>query len=516
MAALFSADERDYYWWRCTELSCPVRGGAPAYVPLLKVHLKVLFEKANATIEASEIAPALKVDCRKKLSSIFRDKTVTLTSLNVKSLQCAALFTEILEMQGKVPDPNFTEYRGGPDPKVIYKEAKRDPRGFYTFEGCKAFIIASRAYDDLIIDEETGGAVCCPNLRNKIVCVLLGELTVEEIVRTYADHIYICGLTFDKAYADGFLYTPLEFLHHDVVHASNRRSGRGTASDIGYRRLKTFVNYLDTPNDLTPEQSKACWFMLFMLTHEVGSEYLMDSARLSQIVGEGYAYNWILERWKNPNDLGGLLMWYLGIDEGALTAMPNEEILPRLRAAGDILSEKWNALFAEGGPAGGVAAPARVVPEGYENRLTANAAIWNAFGFEAPSGAAGASSAAAGGSAGRVPVPNPPYLGTKVNFKYPNPKIGKAYYVQTPEGWKHSIYQSMNQGRFSFGIKNGNFYKPGSYFVVDVSQGEPNIYESTAPDTATDLFIMAGGGKRRTSRKVKKSKRSKKSKRANK
>jgi hypothetical protein len=386
--ALFSPEERDYYWWRCEELTCPRRGEPPAYLPLLKVHLKVLFEKAAAELERVGGLSAIQQEqYRAKLASIFRDKTVNLTSLNIKSLQCAALFTEILELQGKLPDPGFSKYRGGTGPIDLYKQIKKKPSVLYTFEGMKAYIKSTGDdWNYFLNDEEEGGAVCCPNLRNKNVCVLLGELTVEEIVRTFAKHIYICGLTFDMAYADGFHYPPLLFLHHDYVHANNRRRQVSEGSPIGYRRLEQFVDYLDSPNPLNQREKNACFLILFMTSHESGREEPYKRLPLLQLVGEGYVA-WDGPRWRNKNDLGGLLVWYMG--EGSadtVMAAPDGTIRSVLEEAGAILSEKWNAFFAAEGAAD--PEPSARLSRGpgpglgaFNARLEGNAAAWNALGF---------------------------------------------------------------------------------------------------------------------------------------
>lgn len=385
--ALFSPEERDYYWWRCQELTCPRRGEAPAYLPLLKVHLKVLFEKAAEALErVGGLSAAQQEQYRAKLASIFRDKTVNLTSLNIKSLQCAALFTEILELQGKLPDPTFSKYRGGKGPIDLYKEIKKKPSVLYTFEGMKGFLKSIREWTDFLNDEEEGGALCCPNLRNKNVCVLLGELTVEEIVRTFSKHIYICGLTFDMAYADGFHYPPLLFLHHDYVHASNRRRQIYEVDPIGYRRLEQFVEYLDGPNPLNAKEKNACFLILFMTSHESGREEPYAKLPLTQLVGEGYVA-WDGPRWRNKNDLGGLLVWYMG--EGSadsVMAAPDGTIHSVLEEAGAILSEKWNAFFAGEGatdpePSAGLSRGARAGAAPFNARLEGNAAAWNALGF---------------------------------------------------------------------------------------------------------------------------------------
>jgi hypothetical protein len=383
--ALFSPEERDYYWWRCEELTCPRRGEPPAYLPLLKVHLKVLFEKAAAGLErVGGLSASQQEQCRAKLASIFRDKTATITSLNIKSLQCSALFTEILELQGQLPDPTFSKYRGGTDPINLYTEIKKKPSVLYTFDGMKEFLKSNSIWRDFLHDEEEGGALCCPNLRNKNICFLLGELTVEEIVRTYAKQIYICGLTFDMAYADGFHYPPLLFLHHDYVHARNRRSQVSGLYAIGYRRLEQFVEYLDSPNALTQPEKKACFLILFMTSHESGREDLYAKLPLQQLVGQGYV-TWDGPRWRNKNDLGGLLIWYMG--EGSadsLMAAPDGTIQSVLKGAGAILSEKWNAFFAGEGaadpePSAGLSRGPG--PGAFNARAEGNAAAWNALGF---------------------------------------------------------------------------------------------------------------------------------------
>ena len=89
-------EARGRLMWQLNQMTCPTRT-ADSHIPFVKAQLKLLYDVARKTVNFYDgKAPAAAIALYKThLKNIFRDKIVSFTSLNIKSVQCAILFTKI-------------------------------------------------------------------------------------------------------------------------------------------------------------------------------------------------------------------------------------------------------------------------------------------------------------------------------------------------------------------------------------------------------------------------------------
>ena len=166
----------------------------------------------------------------------------------------------------------------------------------------------------------------CPldKSQKPIIFSLLGELSLLQIIESYANSIYLIGIVTDMAFADGNYYTPYEFMHHDLTHRSNRNI---FDKNISINEIK-FINYIKINTILTYDDKYKIYIMLFILIHEsvgdviLNKQYIMiESGKSGKSAYEYlltdlntnflYYYiegtNTINSSWTDANFLGGLL-----------------------------------------------------------------------------------------------------------------------------------------------------------------------------------------------------------------
>ena len=161
---------------------------------------------------------------------------------------------------------------------------------------------------------------------NIFLAVILGEMTLSELLIASAKQIYFIGVVYSNTIADGYRYNPFLFFYHDIDHARGDINDRYMISDSNKlsalnKKIIRFIrqyNKKAVKNSIKKEKYNNIMFWLFLLAHEfpltVGlliqrGHDLMDTLnRLLKGVlfpfGSRYPY---LFRFKNELDLGGLI-----------------------------------------------------------------------------------------------------------------------------------------------------------------------------------------------------------------
>lgn len=96
----------------------------------------------------------------------------------------------------------------------------------------------------------------------KIFMVFIGFLSFRELIESYLNNIFYCGLSYKIDYVDGYLNSPISFLHHDIFH---------------YGEFKTCYNYPSVLN-----------------TFKEFHKYIMNSTISNSIINVQYAINFVL------------------------------------------------------------------------------------------------------------------------------------------------------------------------------------------------------------------------------
>jgi hypothetical protein len=358
-AARLSSESRGRLWWQLAQLSCPRNGSSDreseSHIPFVKAQLAILHRVARATVDSYRAA-ASEEDIKlyhRYVRKIFSNNRVSLTALNIKSLQCAYLFSL---MTKHIPNPEKRRYGAYIEDSLwTYLSEVRWTSYDAVLQRCIDHEPDEEEYDLkwLLIEDEFGGdeTWCIPSLKNKAIIVLLGELSLYELVWSLAQDVYFIGLIPGLGYADGAMMHPVSFLTHDLDHMHDRlllcqeeKGGRG--AEINARTLH-FLGFL-AARDAAVQQT--CLMFLFLYMHH---EIECKEAILLQDViaadsgpfrpgGEEDELIYLPDRFLRQNDFHGFLP--AALKEGATA----ETVIEWLRGEWLIFTETWNTCFAAG------------------------------------------------------------------------------------------------------------------------------------------------------------------------
>lgn len=481
---------RDLHFWRCQQVVCKYGDIQKDIAQLLNDVYEATQHELN---EFKKVNPAAAAALQEKFNIIKATaKPLSQEMLNVKSLQCVIIMTEICRAKMD-PEKFLSEY---PIPRI-----KNDYN--------KIMNIPYENYDILISLIKT-----IDNIKSlldpKYILVLLGEMSLLEIVSTYANRQYLIGITTDMAYADGFHFSPLEFVHHDVVHAENREYGFGNyGPDL--ERLKSFTDYLEKlPSE---EDIYKISLALFMITHEIyRNEYILMRPEIPDDFNfTGFSKPVYLDDiayWKNEKAFGGLLT------EEMRTKGTKEEIFGFLDECFILLKDTWNAYFKtpEGKASINKNAQAAI---NQRRRVNRNTKIKGAGGAAAGAGGGGAAgagpvamneekdvlapSAQVAMNEEDAPAPSAPpeNIFEEVQVDPRTLQVGKKYRVTNP-------IKRMN------GIEGKEVIRKitnvGNYRSISTDKGGPYgvPLDKSMKEHFTKFFTVAEGGRRRKSRRARK------------
>jgi len=380
------AEDRSYIWWRCKNLlECPTKE-KDSHIPILKSYLLALRTTAEEAVREFRTNTSSEFPmCETHLRNIFSDRdafTTTVTSLNIKSLQCSILFT--------LMDPGGI--RSFEDSDKMFARILATPT-WDTFRGMLELLASLRTFRtdpyDLVIESElaSGESLCGPKLEHKALVLLTGNMTLYEILRSMADNIYIVGLSSTSGFADGIYMDPFTFLIHDLAHRRYRLTYFGTTPTTN-SNIRRVLDAVQT-SGLSESVIAACHLWIFLLIHEPTfplkqEEFFLSgpitkdkldyvvTLRVSPTWAGGQTldiYTFLVHSFGNMNDRGGLLP--LELQEEMKAGRPVESsIKGYLEHTWNIFVEVWNMFVlssAASPPAAG----------DFGARLVKNVSNWN-------------------------------------------------------------------------------------------------------------------------------------------
>jgi hypothetical protein len=353
-----------------------------SHIPFVKSQLKLLYEVARQTVDSYRGA-ATDEEIKKYhryVRKIFTNKRVSFTALNIKSLQCTYLFSL---MTKHIPNPDMKPY--GDRIREIFYDYLSDI-DWTSYDAVLDMILEHEPEEEeadlkwLLIEDEFGGdeSYCIPSLKNKAIIVLLGELTLHELVWSLAHDVYFIGLIPKITYADGALMSPISFLVHDLDHMHDRlllcQADKAGRTDMINARVNRFLNFLA---DKDPAIQQSCLMFVFLYMHHeiecresilLENSFIPDSGIFRADAGIDET-TFLPARFLAPTDLGGFLPAELQV--GATV----ESVMAWLQSQWLIFIENWAACFTEGSVPPVV--KNRPSSDRYRAATLRNAAAWN-------------------------------------------------------------------------------------------------------------------------------------------
>ena len=213
-------EARGRLWWQLKQMTCPIRE-ADSHIPFVKAQLNLLYNTTVRTIESyrGKATEAQMAAYQKHLRTIFRGTVPSFTCLNDRSVKCAMLFTKMIKET--TPEDEYSSYE--------------EERGSYWTEDWDApdsSPLRDRKLRGLVFQDEHPG--CIPSCKNKGIVVLLGEMTLYELIWSYANDLYFIGMPTTVQSADGQPFTPLKFIEHDCEHMEDRSDIEEVMSDPSF------------------------------------------------------------------------------------------------------------------------------------------------------------------------------------------------------------------------------------------------------------------------------------------
>jgi hypothetical protein len=356
--------------WQLNQMTCPTRT-ADSHIPFIKAQLKLLYDVASKTIKFydGKVPEAATVVYKTHLKNIFRDKIVSFTSLNIKSVQCAILFTKIFTDTAS-PEVTRKLLESGLDDKLYEFYSEKD------WDTYAKFLTLTDGHMELpytVFTDEDGH--CIPNCKNKAIIVLLGEMTLFELLWSLSNDLYFVGLPAQIQFADGNLHTPTTFLEHDLGHMTARLDNR--SEDLRNQENANVKKCLLYINDKSKEIQDAVLLFLFLYMHlEVQGDneaLLVPHTADSGLFRPNNPHKWyredVIRRLKSRSDLGGFLPEGHAVTDAALEAW--------LRGQWAIFVEHWNASLREEAREIENVGPSPTTQARYLAKTVRNAHKWN-------------------------------------------------------------------------------------------------------------------------------------------
>jgi hypothetical protein len=349
------------------------------YQLIIKKNLNSLMLIAEKELQKYELKDKQKFselrsnfDTMKSFVETLTQQIITINILNIISFQCVILFTVLLITD----DPTIYEILKQPKDGVLYAINVYDylvnnkvfgrPTSFrdktpikqqfigkwYIFSNIEFELNKDNSKDILHL----GKFIVNKNTNIKAICVLLGVLTFPEIINSLNKGISLIGITNKMDYADGFYYTPLEFMLHDLQH---------TESEVN-ETVKILINnlltsFIDAKIDSNYDDNKhKLYIILFLIMHEFSSlteileKPIISLEELKTLDGQN-CFNEIdnLEKYDNDNEwldktnYGGLLPRQFTNFSGDINTEKHTEIYTYLYECFNYFINEWNTFFKE-------------------------------------------------------------------------------------------------------------------------------------------------------------------------
>ena len=106
-------------------------------------------------------------------------------------------------------------------------------------------------------------------VQENFICliVITKYLKTQTIVEQFLDNIIYCGFSYKLIKTDGFIYTPFEFLLHDIIHAKNYLWACTSRISTNLNKVKDFY-YKCKKEHLSKENFNKIILIIFLLLHE--------------------------------------------------------------------------------------------------------------------------------------------------------------------------------------------------------------------------------------------------------
>ena len=149
---------------------------------------------------------------------------------------------------------------------------------------------------------------------NFICLIIIGKyLETQTIVEQFLDNIIYCGFSYKLIKVDGFIYTPFEFLYHDIIHAKNYHwSCRNSSTDLNkvkefYYNCKNEIHLSENNSnerELFKKNFKKIILIIFLLLHESFCNFFPNNINDGSIIEKIKLYfNNKIYRFTNIDDL---------------------------------------------------------------------------------------------------------------------------------------------------------------------------------------------------------------------
>ena len=232
-----------------------------SYEANVRIYLRDLFELVEKTVNEYMGKPNYD-KYREHFEHIFKDRTVSLMSLNIKGLQSAILFKIIEDQEsGQKPValevvPELLVYLGVGIPGSTWDRYE------YIMEMKDEYPLLTMLFDPT----------------NNFIVSLDGELSLQLLNLSYAQDVYLLGLSPKNIFADGQLLDPVSFFMHDLGHYLLRKKILGT-TEISRMNVHHFLHMLKF-TEVDNTHRYACNLWIFLLTHEFlfkGQELILST-----------------------------------------------------------------------------------------------------------------------------------------------------------------------------------------------------------------------------------------------
>ena len=226
---------------------------------------------------------------------------VTIKYYNIKLFQLTLFFTLVVMLTNKFADTTMNRYIQN-EPKIQKFFNEVIARGIDKIEEIKPEFFPPTIYNAIFKDYTYEDI----NKNDVILLSYAGILTIDELIVSNIHKIYYVGVCEEMSYADGRLYTPLEFLNHDLIHYINSNE----CIDNVRSNVDRFYKYISGKRErdelnlilfliLHEADFPTCSYMKNQNLTEDVQRRITDTILKSAVIG--------IKRFLNKHDLGELL-----------------------------------------------------------------------------------------------------------------------------------------------------------------------------------------------------------------
>ena len=232
-----------------------------------KIYLLAKLYEYAKLVPHDKLLPDDKAQLNSSIDLIFNNIDQTepdLRIVNAASLQLSILFTYVSTYNNGWVEPELSDF--GINNNNIYQIFKKVTGSSNT----KWDTAPRNTFANILIGNGVDWRIYSNikllfnwnELSNGIITIL-DYLTLDQIIVPYLNEWFICGLVYDKTYADGKLMVPFEFMHHDIIHYSNYDLACFNWIEQTPAELLAFYEYF-----CTLPHAYAIKVIFFMLIHE--------------------------------------------------------------------------------------------------------------------------------------------------------------------------------------------------------------------------------------------------------